>query len=145
MQITERHVGGVSILDVDGRMTRNDGVGPTERIRELLSVAKLDRVFEVDNEADASVSDGSVKKQVTSLLADGYRGLLLNLSDVPYMDSTSVGELVSAFITVRNNDGVLKLVGPTERIRELLSVAKLDRVFEVYDNEADAVQSFSSP
>lgn len=114
MQITERHVGGVSILDVDGRMTRNDGYG-------------------------------SVKKQVTSLLADGYRGLLLNLSDVPYMDSTSVGELVSAFITVRNNDGVLKLVGPTERIRELLSVAKLDRVFEVYDNEADAVQSFSSP
>ena len=79
------------------------------------------------------------------MLADGHRGLLLNLSDVPYMDSTSVGELVSAYITVRNNDGVLKLVGPTERIRELLSVAKLDTVFEVYDNEADAVQSFSSP
>lgn len=114
MLITERQVGGVSILDVDGRMTRNDGYG-------------------------------AVKKQVGSLLVDGHRALLVNLSDVPYMDSTSVGELVSAFITVRNNDGVLKLVGPTEKIKELLSVAKLDTVFEVYDSEADAVQSFSSP
>jgi anti-sigma B factor antagonist len=114
MQITERRFGDLSILDVDGRMTRNDGYG-------------------------------SVKKQIGALLADGRHLLLLNLSGVPYMDSTSVGELVSAFITVRNGNGVLKLVGPTERISALLSVAKLDTVFEVYESEADAVHSFSSP
>ena len=113
MQITERRIGDLSILDVDGRMTRNEGYG-------------------------------SVKEQVSALLADGRRLLLLNLSGVPYMDSTSVGELVSAFITVRDNDGVLKLVGPTERISALLSVAKLDTVFEVYDHEVDAIDSFSS-
>ncbi len=113
MQITLRHIGSLTILDVDGRMTRNDGYG-------------------------------YVKEQVSALLADGHRQVLLNLKEVPYMDSTSVGELVSAFITVRNNDGILKLVGPTQRISELLSVAKLDTVFEVYDSETDAVQSFSA-
>ena len=114
MQITWRHIGSVTILDVDGRMTRNDGYG-------------------------------SIKEKVVALLADGHRQLLLNLKNVPYMDSTSVGELVSAFITVRNHDGILKLVGPTHRISELLSVAKLDTVFEVYDAETDALESFSSP
>ena len=113
MQITEHHIGSLTILDVDGRMTRNDGYG-------------------------------SIKQHVSTLLADGHRQVLLNLKDVAYMDSTSVGELVSAFITVRNNDGILKLVGPTPRISELLSVAKLDTVFEVYDSETDAVRSFSA-
>ena len=114
MQITERHIGSLTILDATGRMTRDDGYG-------------------------------YIKQRIDTLLGNGDRQLLLNLKDVPYMDSTSVGELVSAFITVRNHDGVLKLVGPTSRIAELLSVAKLDTVFEVYESETDAVQSFTSP
>ena len=113
MQITERRVGSLTILDIDGQMTRNDGYG-------------------------------SIKQLVSTLLADGHRQILLNLRAVPYVDSTSVGELVSAFITVRNNGGILKLVGPTQRVAEHLSVAKLDTVFEVYDGETEAVRSFSS-
>ena len=113
MHITERQTGDLTILDVNGRMTRNDGYG-------------------------------SIKQRVNTLLADGHRQVLLNLKEVPYMDSTGVGELVSAFITTRNHDGILKLVGPTERVSELLSVAKLDTVFEVYDSETDAVRSFLS-
>ena len=114
MQITERHIGSLTILDANGQMTRDDGYG-------------------------------AIKQRVSALLGDRHRHLLLNLKDVPYMDSSSVGELVGAFITVRNHDGVLKLAGPTQRISELLSVAKLDTVFEVYNSEPDAVQSFSSP
>jgi anti-anti-sigma factor len=114
MHRTVRHIGSLTILDIDGRITRNEGCR-------------------------------SIKKKVSELLAVGHRLLLLNRKDVPYMDSTSVGELVSAFITVRNHDGILKLVGPTQRIAELLSIAKLDTVFEVCDIETDALESFSSP
>jgi len=88
---------------------------------------------------------GSIKQRVGTLLGNSHQQLLLNLKHVPYVDSTSVGDLVSAFITVRNPGGVLKLVGPTPRTAELLSVAKLDTVFEVYESKTDAVQSFSSP
>ena len=67
---------------------------------------------------------------------------LLNLADVPYMDSTGLGELVSVFITVRNHKGTLKLVTLTDRMRELFEVAKLAQVFDVFDDEADTLQSF---
>ena len=58
------------------------------------------------------------------------------------MDSTGLGELVSVFITVRNHKGTLKLVTLTDRMRELFEVAKLVQVFDVFDNEADTLQSF---
>ena len=67
---------------------------------------------------------------------------LLNLADVPYMDSTGLGELVSVFITVRNHKGTLKLVTLTDRMRELFEVAKLVQVFDVFHDEADTLQSF---
>ena len=58
------------------------------------------------------------------------------------MDSTGLGELVSVFVTVRNYKGTLKLVTLTDRMRELFEVAKLVQVFDVFDDEADALQSF---
>ena len=66
----------------------------------------------------------------------------MNLADVPYMDSTGLGELVSVFITVRNHERTLKLVTLTDRMRELFEVAKLVQVFDVFDDEVDALQSF---
>lgn len=114
MQIQARKSDGITVIDIDGRMTRNEG-------------------------------HGTIKREIGALLADDDRQFVLNLTEVPYMDSTCVGELVSAFITVRNNGGVLKLSGPTPRIRKLLSVAKLDTVFEVYDSESGAIQSFPKP
>ena len=76
------------------------------------------------------------------LLTQGHTQFLLNLADVPYMDSTGLGELVSVFITVRNHKGTLKLVTLTDRMRELFEVAKLVQVFDVFDDEADTLQSF---
>lgn len=58
------------------------------------------------------------------------------------MDSTGLGELVSVFITVRNHKGTFKFVTLTDRMRELFEVAKLVQVFDVFDDEADALQSF---
>ena len=64
------------------------------------------------------------------------------MAAVPYMDSTCIGELVSVFITARNHHGKLKLVNLTDRMLELFEVAKLVMVFEVFDDEAEALQSF---
>ena len=111
MRIKQRTTGPVTILDLEGRMTRNDGYG---EIRAALS----------------------------PLLTQRRTQFLLNLADVPYMDSTGIGELVSVFITVRNHKGTLKLVGLTDRMRELFEVAKLVQVFDVFDDEADALRSF---
>ena len=112
MQISERRVGDVTILDASGRMTRNEGYG-------------------------------MAKQRITELIEEGRRDLLLNLAEVPYMDSTCVGELVSAFITTRSKGGKLKLVRATGRIKELLNVARLDTVFEVFDTEDAAIESYS--
>ena len=76
------------------------------------------------------------------LLTQGHTQFLLNLADVPYMDSTGLGELVSVFITLRNHKGTLKLVTLTDRMRELFEVAKLVQVFDVFHDEADTLQSF---
>ena len=111
MHITQRTAQGITILDLDGRLTRDDGYG------EVRSALKL-------------------------LLEQGHTQFLLNLAKVPYMDSTGIGELVSVFITARNRKGTLKLVALTGRMRELFEVAKLVKVLDVFDDEADALQSF---
>ena len=112
MRIKERTAGQVTILDADGRMTRNEGYG-------------------------------IIKQRVGDLMAGGHKQLLLNLAGVPYMDSSCIGELVSAFITVRNSGGSLKFLGATDRLKQLLSVARLDTVFDMFDSEASALQSFT--
>ena len=86
---------------------------------------------------------GVLKPRVAQLVAAGQRRLLLNLSEVPYVDSSGVGEVVSAFISVRNAGGALKILGPTERVTELLVIARLDTVFEVFETESAALDNFS--
>ena len=113
MQIEEHTVGGVTILKLSGRMTRNEGYG-------------------------------LLKDKINSLVHQGRERLVLSLADVPYMDSTCVGELVSAFVTVRNKGGKLKLLSPTRRIQELLVTAKLSDVFETFQSEQEAVGSFAA-
>ncbi|HEX3682044.1 MAG TPA: STAS domain-containing protein [Bryobacteraceae bacterium] len=73
----------------------------------------------------------------------GNKKLLLNLGDVSYIDSSGIGEMVSGFTTVTNNGGQMKLVGLSKRIKDLLQITKLYTVFDVYDDEAQAVRSFS--
>ena len=111
MRITQRTAGGVTILDLNGRLTRDDGYG-------------------------------EIRATLGPLLKQGHTKFLLNLADVPYMDSTGIGELINVFITVRNHKGTLKLLTLTDRMRELFEVAKLVQVFDVFDDEADALQSF---
>jgi anti-sigma B factor antagonist len=83
------------------------------------------------------------RDMIRDLSAKGNKKMLLNLSEVSYIDSSGIGELVSGFTTVTNHGGVLKLVGLNKRVKDLLQITKLYTVFEAYDDEAEAIRSFS--
>ena len=84
-----------------------------------------------------------LRENIRDLVGKGNKRILLNLNNVSYIDSSGIGELVSGFTTVTNQGGVLKLLGLTKRVKDLLQITKLYTVFEVYDNEATAVRSFT--
>ena len=80
---------------------------------------------------------------IRDLATKGNKKLLVNLGDVSYIDSSGIGEMVSGFTTVTNHGGQLKLLSLSKRVKDLLQITKLYTVFEVFDDEASAVRSFS--
>ncbi len=80
---------------------------------------------------------------IRDLAAKGNKKILVNLSDVSYIDSSGIGEMVSSFTTVTNHGGQLKLLGLSKRVKDLLQITKLYTVFEVFDDEASAIRSFA--
>jgi anti-sigma B factor antagonist len=98
----------------------------------------------VDVGGKITLGDGSVvvRETVKKLIADGNKKIVLNLGEVTYIDSSGIGELVSAFTSVSNNGGALKLINLTKRVQDLLQITKLYTVFEVFNDEAAAVASF---
>jgi len=112
MQIEERQVGEIMILDLKGKVTLGEG-------------------------------DEVLKDKINSLILQNKKRILLNLADVPYIDSAGLGEIVRTYTTVSRQGGQLKLVNLTKRITDLLMITKLLTVFETFDVEQDALKSFS--
>ena len=81
---------------------------------------------------------------MNSLVNQGHRKVILNLAQVPYIDSAGLGEIVRTYTTVSRQGGSLKLLNLTKRITDLLSITKLLTVFETFDSEPDAIKSFSA-
>jgi anti-sigma B factor antagonist len=84
----------------------------------------------------------AVRNTVREVLKNGGKKIVLNLAEVNYIDSSGIGELVSTFTTVTNQGGQLKLLKLTKKIQELLAITKLLTVFQVYNDEQEAVASF---
>jgi anti-sigma B factor antagonist len=109
-----------------------------------------ERVFEnvvvVDLKGKLTIGEGDelLRETINSLMQKGHTNLLLNLGDVPYVDSAGLGEIVRTYTTVKHQGGVLKLVNLTKRITDLLAITKLLTVFDTYESEAEAVSSFTS-
>jgi anti-sigma B factor antagonist len=82
-------------------------------------------------------------KSIRCLLDEGKTKILLNLAEVTHIDSMGLGELISSHVTLSSKGGSLKLVHLTERLRDLMTITKLLTVFDVYDNEPDALASFT--
>jgi anti-sigma B factor antagonist len=107
-----RQSGNVSIVDLRGRFTIGD-------------------------------SPGIIRDTVKSLVEAGQKNILLNLADVVYMDSAAgIGELIAGYHLATAQGGHLRLLNPSHRVREVLQLTKLDNVFEIFADEADAVRSF---
>ena len=83
-----------------------------------------------------------LRDAVRNLVAEGKKKIILNLAEVDYIDSSGVGELVGAFTTVRNAGGELKLLNLSQKVHDVLHVTKLYTVFDIRDDEFQAVKSF---
>jgi anti-sigma B factor antagonist len=114
MQLDQRIVGQVAVVKVTGDITLNKG------------------------------GDVLLKDKVQSLIQQGQKNILLDLSGVSYVDSAGLGELVQAYATTKNRGGALKLLSVTKRLRDLLVVTKLLMVFDTFEAEADALASFGA-
>lgn len=110
-----------------------------------LNTRQVGDVTVIDAAGRITLGEGAsaFRDAIRDLAAKGDKKLLLNLSDVSYIDSSGIGEMVSGFTTVTNHGGQLKLLGLSKRVKDLLQITKLYTVFEVFDDEAAAVRSFS--
>lgn len=110
-----------------------------------LTTRQVGDVTVVDAAGRITLGDGAsaFRDTIRELAAGGQKKLLLNLGEVSYIDSSGIGEMVSGFTTVTNSGGQVKLLNLTKRVQDLLQITKLYTVFEVFDDEATAVRSFS--
>lgn len=110
-----------------------------------LNTRQVGDVTVVDVAGRITLGEGSstLRDTLRELVAKNQKKVLLNLGEVSYIDSSGIGELVSGFTTVTNQGGQLKLLNLTKRVQDLLQITKLYTVFDVHDDEATAIRSFS--
>ena len=114
MKIVERTVGGLTILDVNGKLTMGDGA-------QLL------------------------KDKTESLVFQDRKKIIVNLEAVPYIDSGGLGQLVACYTTLSKAGGRLTLLNVNTKNHDLLSITKLVSVFETFDTEREAIESYATP
>jgi len=100
-------------------------------------------VLDIEGRIVLGEESNSFRERVKSLLAAGKKKIVLNMSNVSYIDSAGLGTLVATFHSARSQGATLKLANLGSKFREVLQVTKLMTVFDTYDNEAAAVQSFA--
>jgi anti-sigma B factor antagonist len=111
MTTSIRQVGGVTIVDISGRIVLGQ-------------------------------ESAALRNLVCDLLSKGHKKILFNLGDVHYIDTTGLGSLVSAFTSVRKQEGELKLLNLTNKVHDVMQITRLYTVFDIMDDEAVAVTSF---
>ncbi|MDA8018799.1 MAG: STAS domain-containing protein [Thermoanaerobaculia bacterium] len=89
------------------------------------------------------VGDVALREAVHEALEAGARKILLDLENVTTVDSSGVGEMVSAYTTVTNREGQLKIVNLPSKVADILQMTQLIQVFDSFDNLQEAVDSFS--
>ena len=109
------------------------------------STRQVNGITIVDLSGRITLGEGSVvlRDTIKDLLGKGNKKILLNLGDVSYIDSSGIGELVSAFTSVQRQGGDLKLLNLTKKVHDLLQITKLYTVFDVKDDEGGAIAAFA--
>jgi anti-sigma B factor antagonist len=99
-------------------------------------------ILEPKGKITIGMGDVALRESVREALEAGTRDLLINLADVSTIDSSGIGELVSAYTTVTNRGGSLKLLNLPAKVRDILQITQLVTVFDIFDDEVDAIASF---
>jgi anti-sigma B factor antagonist len=99
-------------------------------------------VVDVSGRIVLGESSALLRKTIRDLLDDNRSNIVLNLADVDYIDSSGIGELVSAYTAVKRSGGALKLLQLTKKVHDLIQLTKLFTVFDVYSDERTALRSF---
>jgi anti-sigma B factor antagonist len=119
--------------------------------KEIAAMAELNiserqagDVTVLDMDGKITIGEGSValRSAVRRMLEEGKKKILLNLARVGYIDSSGIGELVSSYTAINKDGGQLKLLNLTQKLQDLLTITKLLTVFDVYDTEPEALNSF---
>lgn len=113
VKLTTHQNGGVTIIDIDGKLTLGEGTS-------------------------------TLRTKVRELVAGGSKQIVLNMENVDYIDSSGLGELIGAHTTVTTAGGEMRLLHLAKRVHDLLKITKLYTVFEVFEDEASAVASFTA-
>jgi len=110
-----------------------------------LNTRQVGDVTIIDVSGRITLGDGSsaVREEMLALKSGGAGKVLLNLADVSYIDSSGIGELVSGLTAVAKAGGAMKLLNPTKRVKDLLRMTNLNTIFDVYEDEALALRSFT--
>jgi anti-sigma B factor antagonist len=105
---------------------------------------EVDGVTVLDLSGRITLGEGSVQLRdaIRDLIGKGQKKILLDLGDVNYIDSSGLGEMVSAYTTAKNQGAAVKLLKLTKKVHDLLQLTKLYTVFDIYDDEASAISSF---
>ena len=116
-------------------------------INLYINERRMGNVTVLDLKGRVRIGGGTVSlhKSIRCLVAEGKTEILLNLAGVTHIDSSGLGELISSHITVNDKGGQIKLIHLTESLRELMIITKLLTVFDVYDDEPEALLSFTGP
>lgn len=111
----------------------------------ILTTRARGDVIIVETSGKLTLGEGTsaLRTKVRELVDGGARRIILNLADVTYMDSSGLGELVAAHTTITRAEGEMKLLNLAKRVHDLLKLTKLYTVFEVFEDESSAVDSFS--
>jgi anti-sigma B factor antagonist len=109
-----------------------------------VATRQVDGITILDLSGRITLGEGSVtlRDAIHDVIAKGSKHIVLNLGNISYIDSSGIGELVSAFTSVKNSGGELKLLNLTKKVHDLLQITKLYTVFDIWDNEASAVSAF---
>jgi anti-sigma B factor antagonist len=89
-----------------------------------------------------SLEGGTLRNSIAQLLKEGRKQIVLNLNGLEYLDSSGIGDLVHTYMTVIKRGGEMKVVGLSERVEEILKITQLHQVFQEFQDEQSAVQSF---
>jgi len=102
-------------------------------------------VLDLDGKLVLGDGDTLLKDKIHSLVFQGRKNIVLNMGGVAYVDSSGLGAIVASFVTAKNNGGQVKLLKLTNRIQDLMAIAKLLTVFETFNTEPEALASFGAP